>query len=89
MQLRTLIIGVAFKGYPETTDTRGSISIDLLESFQDVVKSVTLMDFAIPNTQLKKLHNDVISLNEIDISSYDAIFIMNNHERNKEIEKTT
>jgi nucleotide sugar dehydrogenase len=87
MQLRTLIIGVAFKGYPETTDTRGSISIDLLESFQDIVKSVTLMDFAIPNTQLKKLHNDVISLNEIDISSYDAIFIMNNHERNKEIEK--
>ena len=86
-EMRVLIIGIAFKGYPETTDIRGSISLDLLESINDLVGSVTLMDFGIPFLELSKLHNNVISFNELDIRSYDAIFLMNNHERNKEIEK--
>ena len=86
-ELRILIVGVAFKGYPETNDTRGSISIDLLESIDDLVESVTLMDFAISAEQLSKLHKHTTTFNELDTNKYNAIFFMNNHERNKEIEK--
>jgi UDP-N-acetyl-D-mannosaminuronate dehydrogenase len=86
-ELRILIVGVAFKGYPETNDTRGSISIDLLESIDDLVESVTLFDFAISAEQLSKLHKNTTTFNEIDTNKYNAIFFMNNHERNKEIEK--
>ena len=86
-ELKVLIVGVAFKGYPETTDTRGSISLDLLKYAHDLVESITLMDFGIPQAQLRKLHNNVTSFDELEVFNYDAIFIMNNHERNKEIEK--
>ena len=86
-ELRILIIGVAFKGYPETSDMRGSISVNLLGSVRNLLESVTLMDFAVPNTELRELHDNVISFDELEIRNYDAIFLMNNHERNKEIEK--
>ena len=86
-ELKILIVGIAFKGYPETNDTRGSISIDLLESIDDLVKSVTLMDFAISTEQLSELHENTTTFDELDTNKYNAIFFMNNHERNKEIEK--
>ena len=66
---------------------RGSISVNLLGSVRNLLESVTLMDFAVPNTELRELHDDVISFDELEIRNYDAIFLMNNHERNKEIEK--
>jgi nucleotide sugar dehydrogenase len=85
--LRVLIIGIAFKGYPETSDMRGSISVNLLHSVRNLLESVTLMDFVVPSAELRELHDDVISFDELEIRNYDAIFLMNNHERNKEIEK--
>ena len=82
--MKILIIGLAFKGEPETSDLRGSMSIKLIkilkkynidyESFDKVLDKST--DIKYDKKFLKKI-------NKIkQISKYDIILLMNNNINN-------
>tara|TARA_B100000029_G_scaffold515562_1_gene623243 strand:+ start:394 stop:2115 length:1722 start_codon:yes stop_codon:yes gene_type:complete len=85
-KMKVLLVGMAFKGYPETTDLRGSISVDLLHEIRDLVEEVSIFDWVIPTKELKNIHPNTSSAKDLDLSKYDAIFFMNNHESNVKIE---
>ena len=83
-KMKILIIGLAFKGEPETSDLRGSMSIKLIkilkkynidyESFDKVLDKST--DIKYDKKFLKKI-------NKIkQISKYDIILLMNNNINN-------
>ena len=82
--LDILIIGLAFKGVPQTNDIRGSNAIDLHEKIKDKVNSVYGFDMALKsNTIIPGL----ISVSNFDslkriIRKVQAIFIMNNNPNN-------
>ena len=82
--IHVLIIGLAFKGIPQTNDIRGSNSIDLFNKIKNKVKRVSGFDLALnskTNIEGLNLVKDFDSLKEI-IGSTHAIFIMNNNPNN-------
>ena len=83
-EINVLILGLAFKGVPQTNDIRGSNAIDLHNKIKDKVKKVSGFDVAL-NSKIKinklNLINDFDALRKI-ISSSEAIFVMNNNPNN-------
>jgi UDP-N-acetyl-D-mannosaminuronic acid dehydrogenase len=78
---KILICGVAFKGYPETLDTRNSVGIKLgnyLSKFNYKI------DFIDPLSKLfneKKIIEKIYIKNDIkSINQYDGIIVVNNHD---------
>ncbi len=84
--LKILIVGMAFKGEPETNDMRGSVSVDLLNNLLPLVKQVWIFDWVISKKELKKLNDNVVDQLEQQINDFDIILIMNNHKKNIIIE---
>ena len=84
--LKVLLVGMAFKGHPETTDLRGSISVDLLYEIRDLVDEAAIFDWVIPEHELKNIHSNTLNSEDLDLSAFDVIFLMNNHESNVRIE---
>ena len=81
-KLEVLIIGLAFKGWPETNDLRGSTGIDLALSLKGKCKSLYVYDSLIEKEAFQKLklsYKDITKINRLD---FDAVFIMNNHPKN-------
>ena len=82
-RIKILLVGVAFKGIPETSDTRGSLALDLLRLLPN--SDITLLDFVVPRAEIAKLHSQVAEgeLREI-VGKFDAVLFLNNHHRNVE-----
>ena len=80
--MNILIIGVAFKGFPETTDTRSSVAINLHSAIKDNVNKVSAWDAVIKPEELKKLGFDIIKDLGLAINNADAVLILNNHPGN-------
>lgn len=79
LSLETLMIGLAFKGTPETNDTRNSPSLDLARLFSEQGKQILGWDAVVEPTSIP---ND---FSPLEASSKPQIFlIMNNHEDNVE-----
>ncbi len=83
--LNILIIGVAFKGKPETSDIRGSTAVDLFSHLVNRGHIVATYDFVVSRQIL-----DDFNLNpKYDLSSAvyeaDAVIVMNNHYRNSTV----
>lgn len=77
-----LIIGIAFKGDPETNDVRGSTSLQLAHVLADKCKTLKVWDAVIPTADLLKLGLDPVpSLNE-GIKNADIVLILNNNRHN-------
>ena len=80
-QLEILIIGIAFKGLPETNDLRGSDALDIAKYLKNKVKSLKLFDHVVTDAEINqqgfKTDKKVSSLKK-----YDAILILNNHPKN-------
>lgn len=80
LRKKILICGVAFKGYPETLDTRNSVAIKLGKYLKNYNCKIDYID------PLSKMFNDKkivkISIkNKIkNINQYDGIIVVNNHE---------
>ena len=85
-QLKVLIVGIAFKGDPETNDLRGSVSVDLLNKLVTSVKQVSIYDWVISINELRKINDNVLTQLDENINDFDAILIMNNHKKNIAIE---
>lgn len=80
--LRLLIIGLAFKGMPETSDIRASVALDLIEKMPDRSK-VGVKDFVVPADQIVALGCTAVEQELADsFDGVDAVLVMNNHYRN-------
>ncbi len=82
--LNILIVGIAFKGEPETSDSRGSISLDLLNKLKKS-NNISIKDYVISNKDLLTFGCKVIKkpVGKV-VKNYDALIYMNNHRKNIE-----
>ena len=81
-KLNLLIVGVAFKGIPETKDIRGSVSIDLFNKVSKLVNSVFAWDAIISSDELATMGFEVMENLNIAVHNADMVLIMNNHPDN-------
>jgi nucleotide sugar dehydrogenase len=82
LSLETLMIGLAFKGIPETNDMRNSPSLDLAQLFFEQGKRIFGWDAVVETNVMP------VNLLPLEASSKPQVFLlMNNHENN--VEKLT
>lgn len=74
---KIFVIGMAFKGWPETSDLRWSTSVDIIEKLSKKHK-IEVFDAVISKDQLKKEGYTPVSLQE-GFKNADAVLILNNH----------
>ena len=77
-----LIIGLAFKGNPETNDLRGSVSLDISNFLKDKVHELLCWDAVVKHHEIEKQGLNPISSLDIDLNKVDAILMLNNHKLN-------
>ena len=80
--LEIMMLGLAFKGVPETNDIRNSPSVDLAQLFAKEKKRIIVWDAMISTSELPEIYDQ-----EFCADNPQVFLIMNNHERN--IEKLT
>jgi nucleotide sugar dehydrogenase len=80
--LNVLIIGIAFKGVPETADTRGSVAIDIFHKINNLVRNVYAWDAVISSEKLKKIGFKEFGILKEVVQSVDIVLILNNHPDN-------
>jgi len=81
-EIKVLIIGIAFKGFPETTDLRGSVSIDVLNSLKGVVAKISGWDAIVKSEDIFKAGFDKVDDLDLAIFESDVVLILNNHQDN-------
>ena len=83
---KIFILGLSFKGNPETSDTRGSSSIDLIEIFKkkEKCKNIFLHDPIIKDKEKNHLGYKIIDL-EKGFSKADVAIFMTNHNFYKDL----
>ena len=80
--MKILIIGLAFKGWPETNDLRGSNGLDLAINLQKKCNSLYVYDALVPKEEFHNFNLDFCDIYKMNILKFDAVFIMNNHPKN-------
>ena len=80
--LNILIIGVAFKGIPETADIRGSVAIDVLNKLNGCVNNVFGWDAFIDSKNLKEIGFNILDDLDSIVGCVDVVLILNNHPNN-------
>ena len=75
-KLKILIIGIAFKGTPETTDLRNSPS---LEIYNKLKKKNKLDLYDVNSFNIKKQNRELKIVRNLKLNEYDLILIINNH----------
>jgi UDP-N-acetyl-D-mannosaminuronic acid dehydrogenase len=83
--IKILIIGIAFKGFPETSDIRYSSSIDLINLFSNK-ENLYLHDSVVSNDDLLKVGANVVEELEEGFHNKDAVIFMNNHPMHTKIQ---
>ena len=77
-KIKVFIIGLAFKGFPETSDIRFSTSIDFIKLLNNKETNIRVYD---PFVKLKEINN--LKLKHTNIANgfknASAVFILNNH----------
>ena len=81
-KINIVIIGLAFKGEPETNDTRGSVSVTITRSLIEAGAEVSVWD-AVIDPESVAAHG-FKSIDDIDkaVRDADAVLILNNHRDN-------
>jgi UDP-N-acetyl-D-mannosaminuronic acid dehydrogenase len=77
-ETKVLLVGLAFKGWPETSDMRNSTALDLVRHLSEAGLSVYGYDPVVPEDELAAAGVKPVSL-EAGFSNADAVFVMNNH----------
>lgn len=72
------VLGFAFKGEPETTDMRGSPTLDLITGLRHKVGTIYGWDAIVPRTDIEEIG---ITWKDVEegFTGADAVLIMNNH----------
>jgi UDP-N-acetyl-D-mannosaminuronic acid dehydrogenase len=81
-KLNILIMGVAFKGVPETTDVRGSVAVDLLNELNKYVDNISAWDAVVKSVDLEKVGFHTEDNLSRAIQYADIVLILNNHPDN-------
>jgi len=81
-ELVVLIVGVAFKGEPETTDLRGSTSLDVANALKGKVARVLAWDAVVPTAELTASGLEPVESLEQALGRADVVLILNNHRQN-------
>ena len=79
---RILFLGIAFKGLPETNDTRDSVGVKIIKKISKHRKNINFYDLIV-----KKFLNKNANNKEILTKKYNLIVILNNHPEYKKIAK--
>jgi nucleotide sugar dehydrogenase len=83
-----LVIGIAFKGEPETNDLRGSVGLITANALKEKGVKVTVWDAVVDEKQIAaKDLQTVLDLKEA-VSQVDCVFLMNNHRNNTNMDMT-
>ena len=81
-ELKVLILGIAFKGVPETTDLRGSVSVDVLNALKGKVGKISGWDAIVQSEDIVKVGFDKVDDLDDAITQSDVVLILNNHPAN-------
>lgn len=81
---KVLVSGIAYKGHPETDDTRGAASRPIVELLRGRVKSVVGHDFIVPGARIATLGIEPVSL-ESGFEEADAVMFLTDHHRYREL----
>lgn len=84
-KLNVSIIGMAFKGIPETNDLRGSASMELINKLENKVNKIFVWDAIVSKDKLNL--NNLLFIEKLNdhIEISDALIFMNNHPDNRKI----
>lgn len=81
-ELTVFIAGLAFKGWPETNDLRGSVAVDLAEIIAETGAKVLVWDAVVPASKLASKNREAVADVAAGLARADAMLIMNNHQDN-------
>ena len=82
-KIHILIVGIAFKGLPETNDIRGSTSLKLIKELKKKnYRNISIYDSVLNKNNLKKINRNYSQNLQMSVKQSDVIFIMNNNPRN-------
>lgn len=76
---KVFMIGIAFKGDPETSDIRDSTSVDIIKRFQQTYKNIFIYDPVAKIGELKKLGAKVVSSPRAGFRDADCVLVLNNN----------
>lgn len=80
--LQILIVGLAFKGMPETSDIRASVALDLIEKLPSR-SNIHIKDFVVDGDTIRSLGCKAAEEELAEaLQNVDAVLVMNNHYRN-------
>lgn len=82
-QLTVLVVGLAFKGKPDTDDLRSSTSLEFVQRITAQGFRVICADAVVKDEVLKSMCDNVLPLSKPVPEEVDAIFILNNHNDNQ------
>ena len=78
--LKILLIGMAFKGIPETNDLRNSTSVKLYNELQDLKLNTFCHDNVVDKKVLKNLGFKILR-NQDELKNFNIFLFMNNHDK--------
>lgn len=81
-EVKVLIMGLAFKGEPETNDIRGSVSLDVARSLAAAGAAVSVWDAVIGEEEVRALGFEAAPDADAAVRAADAVLILNNHRNN-------
>ena len=79
-RMKVLLVGLAFKGMPETSDYRDSVALELVQSLDRA--NLTIKDFVITDADIQALGYTPAGDLAQAVKAADAILMMNNHYMN-------
>lgn len=80
--MSVLIVGVAFKGEPETTDMRGAISLDVAAKLEGRIACLKVWDAVVVAKELCSFGLSPVENLDVAIAEADAVLLLNNHRQN-------
>jgi UDP-N-acetyl-D-mannosaminuronic acid dehydrogenase len=79
--LKILMIGLAFKGKPQTSDIRDSVGLKLVEILPNR-DNLYIKDFVVPKSTIETLGCHYVEDLTAGFAQVDVVLVMNNHELN-------
>ncbi len=75
--MKILLVGLAFKGMPETSDYRDSVALELIKSLNKA--NLAIKDFVVSEADIRALGHTPAEDLAVAVRGADAILVMNNH----------
>ena len=76
--LNILICGMAFKGYPDTSDLRDSVSVAFYNRLKKINKNIKIHDYVVKGEDLKLIESNTVQLPS-GFFNIDVVLFLNNH----------